>query len=76
MRSNKGCGEKCYVWSTTLYGAETWTLWKAAQKCLESCEMCCYIRITKLNYLAYRGHHNIRNQSKHKPIFFRKILNN
>jgi hypothetical protein len=27
---------KCYVWSTALYGAETWTLWAVDQKGLES----------------------------------------
>ena len=30
----------CYVWSIALYGAETWTLWKVDQKCLESFEVC------------------------------------
>jgi hypothetical protein len=23
---------KCYIWSTALYGAETWTLWAVDQK--------------------------------------------
>jgi hypothetical protein len=27
---------KCYLWSIALYGAETWTLWTANQKDLES----------------------------------------
>jgi hypothetical protein len=27
---------KCYIWSMALYGAETWTLWKVDQKCLEN----------------------------------------
>jgi hypothetical protein len=27
---------KCYIWSTALYGAETWTLRKGDQKYLES----------------------------------------
>jgi hypothetical protein len=30
---------KRYIWSTALRGAETWTLWKVGQKCLESSEM-------------------------------------
>ena len=30
---------KCYVWSTALYGAETWTLRATDQKRLESFEM-------------------------------------
>jgi hypothetical protein len=29
---------KCYVWSTALYGAETWTLRKLDQKYLENFE--------------------------------------
>ena len=30
---------KCYIWSTALYGAETWTLRAVDQKHLESFEM-------------------------------------
>jgi hypothetical protein len=30
---------KCYIWSTTLYGAETWTLPAVDQKHLERFEM-------------------------------------
>jgi hypothetical protein len=33
---------KCYIWSTNLYGAETWTLRKVGQKYLESFEMWCW----------------------------------
>jgi len=32
---------KCYIWSMVLFGAETWTLRAADQKCLESFEMWC-----------------------------------
>jgi hypothetical protein len=32
---------KCYIWSITLYGAETWTFRKVDQKYLESSEMLC-----------------------------------
>jgi hypothetical protein len=32
---------KCYIWSTALYGAETWTLRTVDQKHLESFEMWC-----------------------------------
>jgi hypothetical protein len=34
---------KCYIWSTSLYGAETWTLW-ADQKHLKSFEVWCWRR--------------------------------
>jgi hypothetical protein len=33
---------KCYIWSTALIGAETWTLGKVDQKYLESFEMWCW----------------------------------
>ncbi|KDR16678.1 hypothetical protein L798_09068 [Zootermopsis nevadensis] len=41
---------KCYVWSVTLYGAETWTLRKKEQKYLESFEMWCWRRIEKIRW--------------------------
>jgi hypothetical protein len=33
---------KCYIWSMSLHGTETWTLRKVDQKCLESVEMWCW----------------------------------
>ena len=35
---------KCYIWSTALYGAKTWTLWKVDQKYLESFEVWYWIK--------------------------------
>jgi hypothetical protein len=32
---------KCYIWNIALYGAETWTLWRADQKYLTSFELWC-----------------------------------
>jgi len=32
---------QCYIWSTALYGAETWMLQAVDQKHLESFEMWC-----------------------------------
>jgi hypothetical protein len=40
---------KCYIWSTALYGAETWTLQKIDQKYLESFEIWCWRRM-KINW--------------------------
>jgi hypothetical protein len=40
---------KCYIWSTDLYGAETWTLWAVHQKHLESFEMWCWRRMEKVS---------------------------
>jgi hypothetical protein len=36
---------KCYIWSTALYGVETWTLRKMDQKYLETFEMWCWRRM-------------------------------
>jgi hypothetical protein len=42
---------KCYIWSTALYGAETWTLRKAAhQKYKESFEMWRRRRMEKISW--------------------------
>jgi hypothetical protein len=42
--------ETMNIWSIVLYGAETWTLWKVGQKCLESFEMCCWRRMEKISW--------------------------
>jgi len=36
---------KCYIWSTALYGAETWTVRAADQKQLEIFKMWCWRRM-------------------------------
>ena len=41
---------KCYTWSITLYGAETWTLRAVDQKHLESFEMRCWRRMEKISW--------------------------
>jgi len=40
---------KCYIWSISLYGAETWTLRTVEQKQLESFEMCCWRRMENIS---------------------------
>jgi len=44
---------KCYLWSMALYGAETWTLRVADQKCLESFEMWCWRRMEKISWIDH-----------------------
>jgi hypothetical protein len=41
---------KCYIWSTALYDAETWTLREVDQKHLESFEMWCWRRMEKSSW--------------------------
>jgi hypothetical protein len=40
---------KCYIWSITLYGAETWTLWAVDQKNLGCFEIWCWRRTEKIS---------------------------
>ena len=42
---------QCYVWSTLLYGAETWTLKKKSIKQLEAFEMLAYSHIGKVSWV-------------------------
>jgi len=39
---------KCYIWSTALFGSETWTLRAADQKHLESFGMWCWKKMEKI----------------------------
>jgi hypothetical protein len=39
---------KCYIWGTSLCGAETWTF-REGQKYMESCELRCWRMIEKIN---------------------------
>ena len=41
---------KCYIWSTALQGAETWTVRKIGQKYLERFEMWCWRRMEKISW--------------------------
>jgi hypothetical protein len=41
---------KCYIWSISLCGAETWTLRAADQKYLGSFEMWCWRRMEKISW--------------------------
>ena len=41
---------KCYVWSTLLYGSETWTLTSDLMKQLEATEMCFILRMLRISY--------------------------
>jgi hypothetical protein len=40
---------KCYIWSTALYGAETWTIRAVDEKNLESFEMWCWGWMEKIS---------------------------
>jgi hypothetical protein len=41
---------KCYIWSIAMCGAETWTLLKIEQKCVDSFEMWCWRKMEKISW--------------------------
>jgi len=61
---------KCYIWSTALYGAETWTLRAVDQKHLESFEMLCWIRMDKISWTEHVRNEEVLLRVKEQ----RKIL--
>jgi hypothetical protein len=62
---------KCYIWSTDLYGAETWTLRAVDQKHLESFDMWCWRRMEKIIWTDYVRNEEILLRVKEQ----RNILN-
>ena len=50
---------KTYVWSTLLYGCETWTVSKEMERRLEAMEMWCWRRMLKVSWTEMRSNTNI-----------------
>ena len=46
---------KCYVWSTLLYGSETWTMTKSLTKKIEAFEMWIFRRMLKISYTEHKS---------------------
>jgi hypothetical protein len=60
---------KCYIWSITLCGAETWTLQKVDQKYLESFQMWCWRRMEKISWT-----NRVRNEEVLHRVEERNII--
>jgi len=54
----------CYIWSTALYGAETWTLLNEDQKHLESFEMCGCRRMVKISWTNHMKNKEVSDSIK------------
>ena len=50
---------KTYVWSTLLYGCETWTVSREMEKRLEAMEMWCWRRMLRVSWTERRTNVNI-----------------
>ena len=62
---------KCYIWSTLLYGAETWTLTKVTSDKLEAFEMWLYRRMLRISWKEHKTNADVLHKMKTK----RSLLN-
>jgi len=64
---------KCYIWSTSLYWAETWILSKATVKNLEAFEMWSYRRIIKISWKEYKSNEEVLSMMNSKRMLVKMI---
>ena len=64
---------KCNIWSTALYGAETWTLLAVDQKHMESFEMCCWRRVEKISWTDHVRNEEVLLRVKEKRNMLQEI---
>jgi hypothetical protein len=62
---------KCYIWSTALYGAETWTLRAVDKQHLERFETWCWRRMEKIIWTDHAKNEEVLLRVKEQ----RNILN-
>ena len=67
----RSCIAKCYIWSTLLYGAETWTLTKVTSDKLEAFEMWLYRRMLRISWKEHKTNGEVLHKMKTK----RSLLN-
>ena len=63
----------CYVHSTLMYGAETWTITKGARKRLEAFEMWCYRRLLKLSWTRKTSNERVLDMAEAEKKVLRTI---
>ena len=64
---------KCYIWSTALYGAETWMILSVDQKHLESFEMWCWRRMEKISWIDHVRNEEVLLTVKEKRNILHEI---
>ena len=52
---------QCYLWSTLIYGYETWTLTKTMESKLEAFEMWVYRRMLRVSWTKYKTNEKVLN---------------
>ena len=66
---------KCHIWSTLLYGAETWTLTKVTSDKLEVFEMWLYRRMLRISWKEHKTNGECLHKRKIKRSFLNTIKN-
>ena len=61
---------QCYVWSTLLYGAETWTITKVMKTCIEAFELWAYGRMLKISWTEKVKNKEVLSRMKMKKHLF------
>ena len=65
---------KCYIWSTLLYGCETWTLSKTLEKRIEAFEIWKFRRILKIAWANHKTNDEVLNMAKCKKSLLNIIM--
>ena len=64
---------KCYIWSTPLYGAETWTLTKVTSDKLQAFEMWLYRRMLRISWKEHETNREVLHKMKTKGSLLNTI---
>ena len=66
---------KCYVWSTLLYGVESWTVSKTSKKRLNAFEMWSLRRMMRVSWMRRLSNENVLKLAGVKRELFRVVQN-
>ena len=64
---------KCCIWSTALYGAETWTVRAVDQKQLESFEMWCWRRMENISWTDHVRNEEVLPRAKEQRNILHEV---
>ena len=64
---------KCYVWSTSLYGVETWTVSETSRKKLEAFEMWALRRMMRISWTRRLSNEHVLDLAKQKRELFSTV---
>ena len=64
---------KCYVWSTLLYGAETWTISKGMRQRIDAVEMWIIRRMLKISYTKHTSNEEVLRMAGIRRQLFENI---